>query len=184
MNRIWYVYWVFVLAAVWDFSLTVWNLSSLGFGFEGNPFIRNWWVALIVKTVACFLVYWYFKKYEKRTLFDKFAFMGGAVMLIIGQFYGGYTHIPFLMNQAESTNTIIEDVNVTFTIDNEKLTYYVPASMVERAKWYLSVLGILFVYPYLFHILSVGLVLWVEKKGLKTPKKKEENDKNKPVGSE
>ena len=181
MNRIWYIYWALVISAIWDFSLTVWNLSVLGFGFEGNPFIRNWWIAALVKIAVCLLAVLWFRKYEKRTLFDKFAFMGGMLMLIVGQLYGGYTHIPFLINQHESTDTVLADGNVTFTINDEQVSYSMPVSMLERAKWYMAVLGVLFIYPYLFHLLSVWLVLWVEKKGLKTLKKDESNVKDKFV---
>ena len=175
MNRVWYIYWALVVAAVWDFSLTVWNLSILGFGFEGNPFIRNWWIAALIKSAFCLLAILWFRKYESKSLFDKFAFMGGMLMLIIGQLYGGYTHIPMLVNQHESTETILGDGNVTFTIDNEQVSYSMPASMLQRAKWYAAVLGVLFVYPYLYMLLSVWLVLWTDK-GLK-----KENDKAKPI---
>lgn len=163
MKRIWWVYALFVFAALWDLVLTLWNLYNLHYGFEGNPIIRNWWMAVLVKLLACVVMYFYIKKFDNEKLFGKICLIGTFLMLILGQLYGGYTHIPFLIKEHQSTNTILEDKNVTFTIEGEKIMFSIPESFKTQMKWYFTLLGILFIYPYIFMMITVRIALWCMK---------------------
>ena len=177
-DRIWIVYGLFVFSAVWDLVLTLWNLWHLHFGFEANPIIRNWWLAILVKLIACLIFVKPTLNYDKKPLFEQICYVGTLMMLIFGQLYGGFTHIPFLIKESESTNTILTDQNVTFTINGELTTYSIPTDLITNALWYLKLVSILFIYPYIYLLISTWLALWTSKHKVKM------YDKDKFVESE
>jgi len=178
-KRIWIIYGLFVFSALWDLTLTLWNLSNLHFGFEGNPIIRNWWLAIVVKLIACLIFVRPTLNYDKKRLFDQVAFVGTLLMLTLGQLYGGITHIPFLLKEQASTDTILTDENVTFMINGEAITYSIPTDMVTQMIWYFKLVAILFIYPYIYLLVSTWLAFWSSKHKIK-----EADDKNKPMESE
>lgn len=177
-NKIWLVYSLFVLSAIWDFGLTAWNLSHLGFHFEANPLGRNVWVIFLIKFIACltFLPSVYAFRKAEGDFFKQTIIISGFLVLIIGQVYGGYTHISGLKAYYQADQMIPQpNGSVTFNIHGTIVTYNV-GSYIENSISYAKTISLLLLYPYVYSILTTWVTLWVVKK----EKKETENTLSKP----
>lgn len=165
-NKIWLVYSLFVLSAIWDFGLTAWNLSHLGFHFEANPLGRNVWVILLIKFLACltFLPSVYAFRKAEGDFFKQTIIISGFLVLIIGQVYGGYTHISTLKAYYQADQVVSEpNGSITFNVHGAIITYNV-GSYVQNSISYLKTISVLLVYPYVYSLLVTFVTLWVIKK--------------------
>lgn len=165
-SRVWIIYFVFVASAVWDLTLTIWNLSHLGFHFEANPIARNAWLMILIKVVVCLSFLPQIKVFRKaeNNFVKQSIIISGFLILTIGQLYGGYTHIATLNNYYQADQVISQpNGSITFNIHGTIVTYNV-GTYIDNTLQYLQVIGLLLIYPYVYSILVNLVTVWVVRK--------------------
>lgn len=165
-NRIWIIYALFVLSALWDLILTIWNLSHLGFHFEANPVARNVWLMIGIKLLVCLSFIPQIKAFRKaeNSFVKQSIIISGFLILIIGQLYGGYTHIATLNNYYQADQiTPQPNGSITFNVHGMIITYNT-GTYIDNTLQYAQIIGLLLIYPYLYSILVNIITIWTRKK--------------------
>jgi len=167
MNRIWYVYLVFVFGALVDLVTTIVNLSWLGYSFEGNPLINGWFGAVVLKSVCVFVI-----GVVIRLSWSNFVFVGKhslvCILLIasVAQLFAGGVHL-YVYSQYVG-NEVVHAVNGDVVVINDEgvvvNTLRPVVGSQQKLAYYFGLVGAFLLYPYLLALLSLRVVLWVTKK--------------------
>jgi hypothetical protein len=164
VSRVWFVYGFFVFGALVDLVGTVWNLSFLGYGFEGNPLIANWWGAVLVKLVLLIIVGVVIKlSFVKASLFNKFAFVSLFVIGGLAQLLAGSVHLYVITQYIDSDELVVTDRGDVLVMNEGVVTQTLRPEIegVEKLSYYLKVVSVFILYPYILGLLSFSLFLWV-----------------------
>lgn len=152
-----------VLSTIWDGLLTFVNLNTIGFGFEANPIVHGIWsligVKLIVLTSIGLGYYWFY-----RVPFDtRFTIITGLLALSAGQFYGGYSHVPILLENYQAESIQVGIGNYTVVQPNGSSVTYSIVADEPKTKQYFSILFFIMTFPTMFSITNYYLTKWASK---------------------
>ena len=163
MRRLWWLFGFFCLGALIDLVGTIWNLSFLGYGFEGNPLISNWWSAVLLKLVVVGLLGWGLHyRFGKEKLWAQYSFV--ALLLITGfvQLFFGLYHLYFLHGYSNADELIVSERGDVLVMQNGiKINEFNPIGESQKLKYYAVIIGFFILYPYLLGLLSFRLLWWV-----------------------
>jgi len=146
-----------VLSTLWDATLTFINLEIIGWKFEANPIVHNTLTLILVKLIVVGIISFFYTQYPKMSFDVRFVAITGLLALTAGQLYGGYSHIPILLE-----NRLAESIQVgdgTYTInrpDGTSATYEAYTKQ-QSTPLYFSKLFFVMTFPIIFSILTLFL---------------------------
>jgi len=164
MKRLYWLFGFFCFGALVDLAGTIWNLSFLGYGFEGNPLIDSWYSAVIIKIAVVMLIYFsVVERFEKQNLWHKYTIVSLFLIAGLVQILAGGLHL-YVYNQYASADEVVitEKGDVLIMQDGGVVDTLTP--VVETSKklvYYFKVVGLLILYPYLMGLLGFRTLWWV-----------------------
>ncbi len=162
-RRIWIVFWLFTIAAIWDTTLTIWNLSSVGFHFEANPFISGIAGAIIIKSLIVFFAWTVCRYYQTMSFSIQYFFMGFLTICTLMQILAGSTHLQMVQDQMDADYiTQYDDGSVGMVVDDQVFATYTPDPY--STHLYMMLVFGMMLWPLFFGWMNLGITQWVIKK--------------------
>lgn len=149
-----------VLSTLWDALLTWQNLKLIGFGFEANPIVSGPVSLVLIKLFILGLVYAMYRLYYQLPFDTRFVTITGLLALSAGQFYGGYSHIPILLENRLAEAIEVGDGNYTIYRPDGTTTTYTTIPDGPKHKQYFGTLFFIMTFPTIFSILNFYLTKW------------------------
>lgn len=146
-----------VLTALWDGILTFVNLRVIGFGFEANPIVKGVWTLVLVKVCAILLAFFFYVTYEKQKFDHRHTTIMLYLALIIGQAYGGYSHIPIIQETREAESITVGNGTYTLQKSDGSSATYTTIPKTERTVYYSGIIFFLMILPMMFSKLNYYL---------------------------
>lgn len=166
MNRVWHIYLFFCFGALVDLVTTIVNLGWLGYGFEGNPLINGWFGAVVVKIVAVGIIGIVIHNvFDKQHFFGKYSLVCILLIATIAQLIAGSVHLYVYSQYVGSDNVVHADNGDVLVLKDGAIvnTLRPVVNSSEKLVYYLSLVGIFIMYPYLLALASLKLALWATK---------------------
>lgn len=161
-RNIWIVFWLFTVAALWDTTLTIWNLSTVGFHFEANPFISGVAGAIIIKSLIVIFAYVVCRSYHTRSFSIQYFFMGFLTLCTVMQILAGSTHIQMIQDQANADYIqAYDDGSVGMVVNDQVFATYRPDPY-STHMYTMLVLGLM-LWPLFFGWINLMITQWVTK---------------------
>ena len=146
-----------VLSTLWDVTLTYTNLETIGWKFEANPIVHNLLGLILVKLVVLGIIYAFYKAYYETTFDIRFVVITGLLALTIGQFYGGYSHVPTLLENRLAESIQVGDGAYTIYRPDGTSTTYKAYTKKESTPLYFGRLFFIMTFPIMFSLLTLFL---------------------------
>ena len=145
------------LSTLWDATLTFVNLETIGWKFEANPIVHNLLTLILVKLIVIGIIAFFYTQYPKMSFDTRFVAITGLLALTAGQFYGGYSHIPILLENRLAESIQVGDGTYTINRPDGTSSTYEAYTKQESTPLYFGKLFFIMTFPIMFSLLTLFL---------------------------